>query len=260
MVNVADNDPTRQAANIEDLINQGVDMIIARAADSGTIGASIKAAKAADIPFVTFDHPPGDAKPLAHVGGDGFNDAKNAAVALAALLKSKNVPGKCIELEGALTDVNGHNRHEGWLAGLKGAIETLQTIPTNWNPEIFRSGTVNAMRAHPDATCLFLASDFALSSVQSALETVGRWAPDGDPKHVYIASLDVQPVAVKALEAGYLDVAMTYDADVLAKEAIGVAVDVAKKEKVACAPDCLIKGREATPANIKTLPNLWSRD
>ncbi|RUX21508.1 sugar ABC transporter substrate-binding protein, partial [Mesorhizobium sp. M7A.F.Ca.US.011.01.1.1] len=39
--NVADNDPTRQAANIEDLINQGVDIIMARSADSGAIGASI---------------------------------------------------------------------------------------------------------------------------------------------------------------------------------------------------------------------------
>ena len=55
VINVANADPTRQAANIEDLINQGVDLIMARAEDGAAIGSSIKAAEAAGIPFVTFD-------------------------------------------------------------------------------------------------------------------------------------------------------------------------------------------------------------
>jgi ABC-type sugar transport system substrate-binding protein len=42
-------------ANIEDLINQNVDLIVARAEDATAIGASIRAAKAANIPFRTFD-------------------------------------------------------------------------------------------------------------------------------------------------------------------------------------------------------------
>jgi ribose transport system substrate-binding protein len=53
--NVANGDPARQAANIEDLINKGVDIVMARAEDSAAISASIKAAKAANIPFITFD-------------------------------------------------------------------------------------------------------------------------------------------------------------------------------------------------------------
>ena len=53
--NVANGDPTRQAANIEDLITAGVDVIIARTKDAGSIGASITSAKEANIPFITFD-------------------------------------------------------------------------------------------------------------------------------------------------------------------------------------------------------------
>src|SRR5712675_1478867 len=55
VVNMANNDASRQASNIEDLINSGVDIIIARPLDSAAIGASIHAAKDANIPFVTFD-------------------------------------------------------------------------------------------------------------------------------------------------------------------------------------------------------------
>ncbi|MGC8778452.1 MAG: sugar ABC transporter substrate-binding protein, partial [Candidatus Caldatribacteriaceae bacterium] len=55
IVTVADSDPVQQAANIENLIAQGVDIIVARAHDAAAIGASIKAAREAGIPFVTFD-------------------------------------------------------------------------------------------------------------------------------------------------------------------------------------------------------------
>ena len=41
VVNMANNDASRQASNIEDLINSGVDIIIARPLDSAAIGASI---------------------------------------------------------------------------------------------------------------------------------------------------------------------------------------------------------------------------
>src|SRR6266436_2047670 len=67
VINVANGDPARQAANIEDLINQGVNLIIARAEDSAAIGASIRAASSAGIHFITFDRASSSDKPTAHV-------------------------------------------------------------------------------------------------------------------------------------------------------------------------------------------------
>src|ERR1700738_778340 len=94
VINVANGDPARQAANIEDLINQGVNLIIARAEDSAAIGASIRAASSAGIPFITFDRPSSSDKPTAHVGGDSYDQAKTTAEAFVALLKANNVQGK----------------------------------------------------------------------------------------------------------------------------------------------------------------------
>ncbi|WP_394890489.1 sugar ABC transporter substrate-binding protein [Mesorhizobium sp. AaZ16] len=262
IINVADNDPTRQAANIEDLINQGVSVIIARGEDSAAIGASIRAAKDAGIPFITFDHASATIKPDAHVGGDSYNQAKSTAEAFVELLKEDNIKGKCVELQGALKDVNAVNRSKAWheVTDKSGVVETLQSIPTEWNPEIFRSGTVNAFGAHPDANCMFLASDFAISGVRSALESLGRWVPAGDPKHVYIASQDIFPEAVTAMEGRYIDVGTTYDAYAHAKEAIRVTIALIKGEDPKCGPDgCLVAGRVATPENIDSLENLWSR-
>ncbi|NTF16503.1 sugar ABC transporter substrate-binding protein [Agrobacterium tumefaciens] len=262
IINVADNDPTRQAANIEDLINQGVDVIIARGEDSAAIGSSIRAAKRAKIPFITFDHASSAMKPDAHVSGDSYNQAKTTAEAFVQLMKDKGIKGQCIELEGALKDVNAVNRSKAWhdVTDKSGVVSTLQTVPTEWNPELFRSGTVNAFRANPTANCMFLGSDFAITAVRSALDSVGKWAPEGDPKHVYIATQDLFPDAVKLMEQKYIDVGTTFDAYQHAQEAIRVAIALIKKQDVKCADgNCLVAGRVATPENVDKLENLWSR-
>lgn len=113
-INAANADPARQAANIDDLITAGVDVIIARAFDSGAIGAPIKAAKDAGIPFVTFDRGSTSGKPTAHVGGDGHDQARSTGLAFAEILKKAGVKDKCIELQGMLTDINAVNRSKGW--------------------------------------------------------------------------------------------------------------------------------------------------
>lgn len=264
VINVANADPARQAANIEDLLNQGVDLVMARAEDGAAIGASIRAAQEAGIPFITFDRASSSTQPTAHVGGDSYDQAITTAEGLKEILDKAGVKGRCIELQGALTDVNAVNRSTAWnevVGRSGGTLETIVQVPTEWKPELFLSGAANALKAHPDANCMFLASDFAFSAVQSALEGAGKWARTGEPNHIWLATQDLFPAAVKAMEEGYIDVGTSYDAYAHAKEAIRVAILVLKGEDPGCPEGgCLAKGRVATQATIGTLENLWSRD
>lgn len=263
IINAADSDPARQAANIEDLINQGVNIIIARAEDNAAIGASIRAAQDAGIPFITFDRASTTTQPTAHVGGDSYAQGLSTAEAFAALLEANGVTGECIELQGSLTDQNAINRSNAWneVDAQTDAFETVVQVPTEWDATLFLSGTANALQANPDANCMFLASDFAINSVQSALESAGRWAPTGDPNHMWMATQDLFPEALVLMEQGYVDVTTTYDAFEHAKEAVRVAIAIAQGEDPACGEDgCLVAGRVATPENVGTLENLWSRD
>jgi len=262
-INVANADPARQAANIDDLITAGMDVIIARAFDSGAIGTSIKAAQEAGIPFVTFDRGSTSGKPTAHVGGDSYDQARSTAVAFAEILKKAGIKGKCIELQGMLTDINAVNRSKAWneVAKESGQYETIVQVPTEWNPELFLSGLTNALTAKPEANCVFAASDFAFPSIQAALEKADRWAPTGQPKHMWLATTDLLSAAVKPMEDGYIDVSTTWDAYLQAKEAVRVIIALKKGEDPKCGPDgCLAKGRTITPDTIKDTPNLWSRD
>ncbi|MEO1020616.1 MAG: sugar ABC transporter substrate-binding protein, partial [Pseudomonadota bacterium] len=214
VINVADGDPSRQASNIEDLITRGVDVVVARAEDAGAIGASIRAANAAGVPFITFDRAAERVEPTAHVGGDSYDQALTTAEAFADILGAAGIEGSCIEMQGALTDINAVNRSKGWteVDERRDEISTVTQVPTEWNPELFRSGLANALRANPDANCAFVASDFAITAVQSALEEAGRWAPTGEEGHFWLATQDLLPGAVPLMEEGYIDVATTYDA------------------------------------------------
>lgn len=260
--NVADGDPSRQANNIEDLITQGVNIVSARAEDAGAINASIRAAKAAGIPFITFDRKSASVAPTAHVGGDSYDQALTTGAAFADLLGSKGITGKCIELQGALTDINAVQRTKGWseIVKTRAEVSTLTQVPTEWNPELFRSGMANALRANPEANCAFIASDFAITAVQAALEEADKWYPSGHPKHFWLATQDVLPGAVPLMEGGYIDVSTSYDAFAHSQELVRVAIAIHKGEDPGCSADgCLAKGRVVTPATIGTIQNLWSK-
>jgi ABC-type sugar transport system substrate-binding protein len=263
IINAADGDPARQQANIEDLINQGVDIIIARAEDSAAIGASIRAADDAGIPFVTFDRASQTTQPAAHVGGDSYAQALSTAEEFARVLEANGVTGRCIELQGALTDENAVNRSRAWneVDAASDVFETIAQVPTEWDATLFLSGTANALQANPDANCMFVASDFAITSVQSALENAGRWAPAGEENHMWLATQDLFPEALALMEAGYVDVTTTYDAFEHAKEAARVLIAVATGADPECSEaGCLVPGRVATPENVASLENLWSRE
>jgi ribose transport system substrate-binding protein len=261
IVNVADSDPSQQASNIEDLINQKVDVIIARPHDAAAIGASIAAARKAGVKFITFDRKSSGVQPDAHVGADSFNQAISTSEAFAKILKDKGIKGKAIELMGDLRDMNAVQRSKGWhdVEKSKKQWTTVIQVPTEWDAQKFMTGTANALQAHPEANCMFIASDFAFSAVQTALENAGRWAPIGDPKHMYIASQDVNPQGYEAMKAGYIDVATTYDCYFHAVELVKVAAKLANGENLK-GKDFLVAGRVATPANVETLDNMWARD
>ncbi len=260
VTNVADGDPARQAANIEDLINQKVDIIVARAQDAAAICASVKAAQDAGIPFVTFDRQPNGCTPTTHVGADSYNQSLSTANEFVKILKDAGVQGKCIELQGDLLDMNAVFRSRGYheIEDKEKQWETVAEVPTEWKPEKFQSGLANALQAHPEANCLFVASDFAFSSVQSALEDAGKWAPVGDANHIWVAAQDVNPQGYDAMVKGFIDVATTYDAYFHAVELVNVIGRIANGDTVQ--PFYLVPGRVATPKTVEGMDNIWARD
>jgi len=261
IVNVADSNPSHQASNIEDLLNQKVNVIVARPHDGAAIGASIKAAHDRNVRFITFDRASSTRKPDAHVGADSYTQALTTGEAFAKLLTEKGIRGQCIELMGDLRDQNAVNRSKGWkdAEAKYGAWKTITQVPTEWNPEKFRTGTANALKAHPEANCMFVASDFCFTAVQSALEDAGKWKPTGQPGHMWVAAQDVNPLGYIAMQGGYIDVATSYDAYFHAVELVKVLGMIAAGQDPG-GKDFLVPGRVATPATLKGMEHMFAAE
>lgn len=260
IINVANGDPSTQASNIQDLINQHVDIIVARAEDAAAIGSSIDAAHKAGIPFITFDRQSSTVQPDAHVGGDSYAQGLTVANYAADLLEKNHVQGKAIELLGDLRDMNAVLRSQAWhqVEAAKKAWTTIAQVPTDWKPENFYTGTANALAAHPDANVIFAASDFAFDGVLKALKEANRLAPAGDPRHIWVFTCDVQPQALQPLQDGYIDASSSYEAYAQADALVTVIAELLAGQKVQGTH--LVPGRLFTPKNTASMPNVWSRD
>ncbi len=260
--NVADGDVARQTANIQDMINQGMDLIGARAEDAAAIGASAKAAADAGIPFITFDRASSGVQPSAHVGADSLTQAITTGEAFAELLKANNVVDpQCIEVLGDLKDQNAVLRSQGWqqVEAEVGAWKTVVQVPTEWNADKFYTGVANALQAHPEANCMFVASDFAFQGVEKALQEAGKLAATGEPNHMWMAAQDVNPPGLEALEKGIIDVVTSYDAYYHSVAFVDTAIKILNGETLDAA-EFLVPGRVVTQDNFADMPNLWAQD
>lgn len=201
----ADTDAQKQNSQIQDLIQtKKVDAIIAIAWNKDQIVSSIALAKASKIPFIAIDRATADQADLAfQITGDPVADGKLAAAQILAAGRDMTV----LELVGALTDQNAVGRRDGFDAALKGKsnVTIAASVPTDWDPTKALDGTSNALQKTPNINAIFVPSDYLLPSVVSALKAAGRLYPVGDPKHIFIVTIDGDPVGCPAVKDKTID-------------------------------------------------------
>jgi ABC-type sugar transport system substrate-binding protein len=255
-ITVADTDVARQTAQIEDLIAQKVDVILACPLDSKAICSSITAAKKEEINFLTIirpESPECDTGADGYIGIDTVHQAYVAGKYLIEKMQEDGVTPRIIQVIGDLRDENSVNRQAGYEKVAKEfGVEIVQTVPSEWDPDKALAGLSAALQAHPEANALFVASDFLHGAIQTALERVDRYYPYGHPKHFYYANLDVQPNALEAIEQGFIDCDTLWDHYLQGYAAVEAIATLADGRTL---PDrnILVQARLATPDNVKTM-------
>ncbi|MEV6924804.1 sugar ABC transporter substrate-binding protein [Dactylosporangium sp. NPDC051485] len=250
---VADQDAQKQASQIQDLIQtKKVSAVIVIAQDGQQIAASASLAKARNVPFLAIDRAVADqANVTFQITGDPVADGK--AVAAEFLAAAKTAPLKVLELVGGLTDQNAIGRRDGFNAALAGqpGVTIVSQVPTDWNPAQALDGTSNALQKDPTINAIYVPSDFLLPSVQSALTAAGRLAPIGDPKHVFLVTIDGDQNGCKAMQAKTLDADIATPVDEFGKQSIAAVTTALGGQPVA--PKAVqAKGLTLNQANYAT--------
>lgn len=163
----ADNDAATQAGQIEDLIAQGVDLILLNPVDSTTVGTQIALAKEEGIPVITVDRSAETGEVVSHVASDNVLGGEMAAEHLQELCGAFPV----LELTGQSGASAAIDRSAGFQS-IFGTSNIDSTATASWSRTEGQNVTEDFLTAqgNPEAVCIFGANDeMALGAVQAIL-------------------------------------------------------------------------------------------
>lgn len=267
----ADNDVTKQATDIRDLIAQGCQVIFCPCLDSQAILSSVKEVHDAGLIYVSYcrevsHDAQGDEVPDLTVNFASEEQAYAGMVDLFNIMKEDGVePVKLIDCYGDKTDENAHNREHGLRRAMEefgyADLPVVEVECGHWEPDVCGQNLAPVLAANPDANCMYSSSDFLNSGIQKAMEDAGMWHKHGEEGHVYFSASDMYPLGIQHLREGYMDTAVDQGCYNFAVHAAAGAFDLLEGKEVE--PVQLVLGTQATYKDIEeilaTVP-LWGND
>jgi len=262
IVSLADNDPTRQASQIEDMVAKGAKAVICFAADTDAITASAKYCQDHGVAFVEASRISPD---LTNINlAIGFSNKQQAELCGQAILDGSKAAGftsmKCIEFVGSLTDQNAIERQNFFEAFAKtNNIEIVATVLTEWDAEKATARYKDAITAvNDDYNSMYCASDFLFTCISAVLTEKGQWVTVGKPGYHVIVGIDGGPDALPMIRDGYDYMTANTDVLKLGLEAADKAYDIVTNgtKYTGDAKTIMIDATSITKANVDD-PTIW---
>jgi ABC-type sugar transport system substrate-binding protein len=226
----ADLKPETQAQQAQDLLVTKPDLVVVKPADSGAIVPAIRQLNQAGIPVLSLDvRPDPGCEILTHIQSDQLQLGGLGAQYLADKFRKEGKLGKVISIMGQLEIVLGRERQQGFETVAAKNSDVLQMldykVEAKWTNEAAYTATKDGFTRYPDTNAIFVMSDCMLVGVLQALREIGRLYPVDDPRHIAIASIDADENGIKAINDGFLDVAVEHNAALHSDIAARVIID-----------------------------------
>ncbi|MGW6496076.1 sugar ABC transporter substrate-binding protein [Nonomuraea angiospora] len=242
------NDVSKLVNNVQALVGQGAKAIIMAPQDTGAIANTLQQLENKKIPVVTVDTRPDKGKVYMVVRADNRAYGTKACEFLGEKLGGK---GKVVQLQGALSSINGRDRSEAFLECMKSKFPgiTVFSEPTEWEGTKAASMLQTRLEQHPDIKGIYMhAGGVHLAPTLQVLKQKSLLVPPSDPKHVFVVSNDGIPEELEAIRKGDIDATVSQPADLYAKYAVFYA-------KAALEGKTFKPGPTDHDSNIIQLPN-----
>ncbi|MDA3938837.1 MAG: ribose ABC transporter substrate-binding protein RbsB [Spirochaetia bacterium] len=190
------DDPSKEATNIEDLIQKGVDALLINPTDADAIVPSIKKANAAGIPVFTIDRGAAGGDVVSHIASDNVAGGKMAAEYMVELLGGK---GNVVELEGIAGTSAARDRGKGFNSVVSGnsGLSVVARQTANFNRAEGLSVFENILQAQSEISAVFAHNDEMILGAVQAAEAAGRTG-------IIFIGFDAVDDAVNAVKSGKL--------------------------------------------------------
>ncbi|MFI9843474.1 sugar ABC transporter substrate-binding protein [Nonomuraea sp. NPDC051941] len=242
------NDVSKLVNNVQALVGQGAKAIIMAPQDTGAIANTLQQLENKKIPVVTVDTRPDKGKVYMVVRADNRAYGTKACEFLGEKLGGK---GKVVQLQGALSSINGRDRSEAFLECMKSKFPgiTVFSEPTEWEGTKAASMLQTRLEQNPDIKGIYMhAGGVHLAPTLQVLKQKSLLVPPSDPKHVFVVSNDGIPEELEAIRKGDIDATVSQPADLYAKYAVFYA-------KAALEGKTFKPGPTDHDSNIIQLPN-----
>lgn len=240
----AQDDPTIQMKDIENLITKKPDAIIIDTCDSDAIVSSIEACNEAGIPVFTMDREANGGEVVSHIGYDAIKSGKLAGQYLVDTLGGK---GKIVEIQGIMGTNVAQNRSAGFneVMAANPDMEIVACQVADFDRAKGMSVMENILQANPEIDGLYAANDEMLLGALEAMEAAGR------TDEIVKIGCDAIDDTIEAMKAGKVDATIAEPPFFLGKAILNTAFDYLEGKEVD--PYVILDNQLVTQDNVADL-------
>ena len=238
----AQNDSLVQRAQVEELVAQGIDLLIISPKEAAPLTKPVSEAYRKKIPVIVLDRAVQGDDYTVFIGADNKRIGREAGKFASKLLGGK---GNVVELKGLMTSTPGQDRHTGFREGLQPAahpeVKLVFEADMQWLEPNARKEMESALSREKKIDLVYAHNDPGAHGAWLAAKQAGR------EKEMKFIGIDALPhEGVQYVRQGILDATFAYPTG--GSEAIETALKLLRAESV---PKQLVLGtRLYTPANV----------
>jgi len=233
----ANSDIATQTSQMEDLISQGVDAIIACPIDSEAIVTSEEKCVAANIPVIYCDRGSDSGNYNSFIATDNVAMGALAADRIAEFLTTKNgsAKGNVVEIQGLMGTSAAKDRGDGFNNRIKEKYPDITIVASqagDFDQETSLNVMTNILQANPDIDAVYGHNDDCTLGAAKAIEAAGKMVKTGEDGHIYIIGIDGIMDALTAIKDGKIDETIAQDPIGMGENAVGLVVKILDGETV----------------------------
>jgi len=221
VISDAQNDSSTQSNQVEDLITQGVDLIIINPVDSTAIASSVEKANEANIPVICVDRGTDSGEIVSFIAS---NNVEGGKLAGEYILEKVGENAEVVQLEGIPGASSTRERGEGFKEATDGKINLVASQTANFDRAEGLTVMENLLQAHPDVKAVFCQNDEMALGASEAIKTSG--------KDIVVVGFDGNDDAISAVEDGSISATVAQKPKEMGKLAIETAIKYLKGEQV----------------------------
>ncbi|MCX7884675.1 MAG: ribose ABC transporter substrate-binding protein RbsB [Caloramator sp.] len=217
------NDASKERSNVEDLVQQGIAVLVINPTDSDAVANSISVAKDKNIPVITVDRAANGVEVACHIASDNVAGGKLAGQFILDTLGGK---AKIVELQGIPGASATRDRGKGFHEAVDGkeGVKVVASQAADFDRQKGLNVMENIIQATPDFDAVFAHNDEMALGAVKALTAANKKA--------VVVGFDGTADATAAVKNGEMAATIAQQPDLMGSYAIENAVKLIKGESV----------------------------